>query len=67
MTRGKIKSAPPVTASADIMAMARENCAVRLRAKGGDTEAEAFDRGERDFTWAMKHEVRRLQSEGIGK
>lgn len=63
MSAGRIRDLPPVEAPADVMAMARENCAARLREKGSEVEAEAFDRGNRDFTWAMRHEVNRLMGE----
>ena len=53
----------PIEASADVMALAREVCAERLRARGYPAEAEAFERAQRDTSWAMRHEVRRLQGE----
>lgn len=60
-----IKPQHIVTAPAPIMAAARENCAGRLRARGHEAEAEAFQCGERDQTWAMHHEVEKLKGEGV--
>jgi hypothetical protein len=57
-----IRDLPPIEAPADVMAMARENCAERLRARGQEAEAAAFERGDRDFAWAMRHEVNFLKS-----
>lgn len=58
-----IKPPQPVSAPADVMALARDNCAQRLRERGYPTEAEAFERGERDFAWGFRHEVAKLLSE----
>ena len=58
-----VRELPPIEASADIMAMARDNCAERLRARGEVKEAEAFERGDRDFAWAMRHEVTLLKGQ----
>ena len=55
-----IRELPPIEASADMMALARENCATDLRNKGHESEAAEFRRGNRDFTWRMRHEVARL-------
>lgn len=65
MSAGKIRSLPPVEAPANVMALARENCAANLRERGQETEAVAFEKGERDFAWAFRHEVMRLQREGL--
>lgn len=59
----RLTELPPLDAGADMMAQARANCAARLRARGHIKEAEAFDRAERDQTWAMRHEVNRLRNE----
>jgi len=58
-----INPLPPLTADAQTMALARENCAERLRARGYPDEAAKFERGDRDFTWALRHEVARLLGE----
>jgi hypothetical protein len=58
-----LRELPPLEAPADVMAMARENCAERLRARGYPEEAAAFERCERDWAWLMRHEVARLLSE----
>lgn len=60
---GAIKPPQPVSAPADVMALARDNCAQRLRERGYPEEAGAFERGERDDSWSMRHEINRLQSE----
>jgi hypothetical protein len=59
----QIAQLPPLEAPADVMAMARENCAERLRARGYPEEAAAFERCERDFAWATRHEVAKLLGE----
>lgn len=59
-----IRELAPIEASADVMALARENCAERLRAKGSEAEAAAFERGDRDWAWLMRHEIARLLGEG---
>lgn len=51
---------PPLIASADVMALARENCAENLRRRGYPEEAEAFEKAQRDFSWSLRHEVARL-------
>lgn len=61
---GPIPPLPPVDEPADLMAAARANCASRLRSRGSDVEAEAFERGERDGAWAMRHEINKLRREG---
>lgn len=61
--KGPIPPLPPVVAPADLMADARANCAARLRSRGHEAEATAFERAERDTAWAMRHEVARLRSE----
>ncbi len=61
--KGPIPPLAPISAPADIMATARANCAARLRLKCQDAEAEAFERGERDGTWSMRHEVSKLRAE----
>lgn len=63
---GPIPPLPPVTAPADILADARANCAARLRLRGQDAEAEAFERAERDDAWAMRHEVNKLRTDREG-
>lgn len=50
----------PAASDADLAA-AREACAERLRAQGYEQEAEAFEAGERDFSWGMLHELRRAK------
>lgn len=65
MSAGQIKPPQPVQAPAQVMAMARENCAAALRARGSEDEAVKFEIGERDFSWRFKHEVSRLQREGL--
>lgn len=62
MKAGAIKDPAPIDADAITMATARENCAATLRERGYADEAAAFERGERDDAWAMRHEVNRLQS-----
>lgn len=55
-----IRSLPPITAPADILAEARANVAARLRAKGQDAAAEQVEAtGE---GWAVRHEVARLMA-----
>jgi hypothetical protein len=54
---------PPLSATPEMLAQARENCAARLRARGHALEAEAFAAGERDFAWAVRHEVTKLKAE----
>lgn len=58
MTRAHLL--PDLDAPAHIMAQARDNCAARLRARGQNTEADAFARGERDGAWSVRHEVMKL-------
>lgn len=58
----QITELPPLEAPADVMQMARENCAERLRARGYEAEAVAFERCERDWAWLMRHEVAFLGS-----
>ena len=58
-----ITDLPPLAASADVMALARESCAANLRARGYPEEAEAFERAERDHSWSLRHEVARLLGE----
>jgi hypothetical protein len=58
-----IHDLPPIEAPADVMQMARENCAERLRERGYPEEAAAFERCERDDSWAMRHEVAKLRGE----
>lgn len=53
----------PTTAPADIMAEARANCAARYRSRGQELEAGAFEIGERDQAWAMRHEVNKITAE----
>lgn len=60
----KVDQLPPLNAPADVMALARENCAANLRKRGYPDEAEAFEKARRDFTWALRHEVARLTAEG---
>ena len=61
--RAAIPEAPPVQAPVPVMQAARANCAARLRARGHEVEAQCFERGERDGTFAMRHEVNRLTAE----
>lgn len=63
MSGGSIKSHQPIQADAIVMAQARANCAERLRARGQEAEAAQFEVGERDFSWAFRHEVTRLLAE----
>ncbi|WP_072378745.1 hypothetical protein [Novosphingobium sp. NDB2Meth1] len=63
MSAGAIKPTPTLEAPADLMAAARANCAARLRARDSAAEADAFTRGERDQSWAMRHEVAKLRAE----
>lgn len=65
MTTGQIKPPQPVSASAKLLATARTNCAARLRARGEDREAESFEKGLWDDTWAMRHEINKLRNEGM--
>jgi len=60
-----VRELPPLEAPADVMAMARENCAARLRARGHEREAAAFERGDRDWAWAMRHEVALLSQKEV--
>jgi hypothetical protein len=62
MKAGEIKNPAPIDADAITMATARENCAANLRERGYACEAAAFERGDRDNAWALRHEVVRLQS-----
>jgi hypothetical protein len=60
-----IHDLPPIEAPADVMQMARENCAERLRERGHEREAAAFERCERNWAWMMRHEVAKLLGEGM--
>lgn len=60
-----LQELPPLDVDALTMATARENCTANLRARGYSDEADAFERGDRDFSWAMRHEVARLTAEGL--
>lgn len=60
-----IANLPPLIASADVMALAREGCAENLRRRGYPDEAEAFEKGRRDSAWALRHEVARLLGEVV--
>lgn len=42
----------------DIIA-ARRMCADRLRQQGHESEAQAYEAGERDASWGLLHEIRR--------
>lgn len=42
-------------AAATELALAREVCAIRLREQGYHREADAFEAGERDFSWGVHH------------
>ena len=66
MSAGSIKSREPVVADAIVMAEARANCAARLRSRGQEAEAAQFEVGERDFSWALRHEVSKLMAERVG-
>lgn len=66
MSGGSIKSLNPIQADAIVMAQARANCAERLRARGQEAEAVQFEAGERDFSWALRHEVSKLMAERAG-
>ena len=61
--QGPIPPLPPIEASPEMMAEARQNCADRLRARSHFTEADAFDAGMRDFTWSLRHEIYKLKAE----
>ncbi len=61
--RAAIPEAPPVQAPAPVMQAARANCAARLRAQGHEVEAQCFERGERDQSFGMRHEVNKLLAE----
>jgi hypothetical protein len=63
MSAGAIKGHEPIRADAIVMAQARTNCAARLRARGQEAEAAQFEVGERDFSWALRHEVSKLMAE----
>ena len=63
MTAGQTRPTTPLTAPAPIMEQARATCAARLRARGSEAEAQAFERGERDDAWAMRHEVGKVLRE----
>lgn len=60
---GPIPPLPPIEASPEMMAEARQNCADRLRARSHFTEADAFDAGLRDDSWSLRHEINRLKAE----
>ena len=60
---GQTHPATPLTAPAPIMEAARATCAARLRARDSEAEAQAFERGERDDAWAMRHEVAKVLGE----
>ena len=40
-----IRDLPPIEAPADVMAMARENCAERLRARIAERDMHRYSRG----------------------
>lgn len=63
MSAGAIKPSPVLSAPADIMQMARENCAARAFARGESNLATAFMQGTQDAGWAIRHEVDRLRAE----
>lgn len=62
---GAVRELPPLVASAEVMAMARENCAAALTQSGEVAEAENFAKGLRDGAWRMRHEITRLLSERV--
>lgn len=47
------------------LALAREVCAIRLREQGHHKEADAFERGERDFSWGLYHALANVRA-GVG-
>lgn len=57
-------------APAEVIEDARINCASRLMDGGETAEAEAFMAGERDGSWSMFHEIKKIMKEkangGIG-
>lgn len=54
---------PPITAPADVMGVARANCAARATARGETSLADAYLRCTQDAGWAMRHEVAKLLAE----
>lgn len=63
MGEGPIRPLPPLSAPADVLAMARQNCAERCRGREEAELAESYERGEQDFGWALRHEVAKLRAE----
>jgi len=56
---------PPLNtiAPAPLLLQARTNCAARQRSRGSATEADAFERGDRDDGFPMYYEVQKLRQE----
>jgi len=49
----------------DHLTTARANCAARARDRGDCELAASFEQGTQDAGWAVRHEVKRLEREGI--
>lgn len=58
-----IKPFTPIAAPADVLAIARENCAIRARAKGQHEVAAAYEDGTGCEGWAFRHEVAKIKAE----
>lgn len=58
-----IKPFTPIEAPADVMAIARANCAMRARAKGQPELAAAYEAGGADEGWGFRHEVNKILAE----
>jgi len=61
---GAIKPHQPIDASEKERALARANCAARLRDRGEDPLALEYEMGPQDQGWAMRHEINRIRNEG---
>jgi hypothetical protein len=63
MAKGPIPPLPALDVPAPLLALARANCAARCRDRGEHETAAAFERGEQDLGWALRHEVNKLRAE----
>lgn len=57
---GPIAVLPAIVADSDIIDQARSACASMYRARGMHAMADEYERGEWDWTWAMRHQVSKV-------
>jgi hypothetical protein len=62
-----VSTLPPIEASPEMLAQARENCAARSRARGDEAVALAYEAGAGDVGWGFKHEVSKLKAEAAAQ